>query len=87
MTTTTQLLEDVHGYGAARRVRFTARARARVSQLGLTADDVRYGLMQATALEREDTRFDVETTSRDGARLSLGLLFSDAYLLVTEVNL
>jgi hypothetical protein len=88
MTTTRQILEDVRGYGAARRVRLTGRAREQVSKLGLTTDDVRYGLMQATELEigGADGPYHVGTVTRDAAPVSATLLFWDAFLLVTEVR-
>jgi hypothetical protein len=86
MTIRTQVLEDVRGYGAARRVRLTTRAREQMSKLGFTADDVRYGLMQATAGKEGDARFHVETITRDVVRLSLIVFFADAYLVIVEVS-
>jgi hypothetical protein len=79
-----QVLEDIRGYAAARRVRVASHGRRRMSELGVTYDDLRYGLMNATECEQaEDGRWRVGSTDRSGDRMTVILLFWDGLLVVT----
>ena len=79
-------LEDIHDYAAARRFRVTSRARQRVSDLGLTYDDLRYGLMRATSCARSPgDRREVTTCQRSGDALAMIVAFRDG-LVITEVR-
>lgn len=79
-----EVIEDVRGYAAARRVRITRHGRDRMSTRGVTYEDLRYGLMNATACERmENGRWKVDSIDRSGDRLTAIILFWDGVLVVT----
>jgi hypothetical protein len=79
-----QVLEDIRGYASARRVRVTSHGRQRMSERGVTHDDLRYGLMNATECEQVETgRWKVESIDRSGDRLTVVILFWDGLLVVT----
>jgi hypothetical protein len=79
-----QVLEDIRGYAAARRVRVTSHGRRRMSERGVTYDDLRYGLMNATECEQaEQGRWKVDSIDRSGDRLTVVILFWDGLLVVT----
>lgn len=80
-------LEDIHGYATARRIRLASKARQRVSDLGLTYDDLRYGLMRTTSCTRSpgDRQEEVTTCQRSGDALAMIVAFRDG-LVITEVR-
>lgn len=80
------LLEDIQGYAAARRIRVASRARKRISDLGLTYDDLRYGLMRATSCTQSPgDRQEVTMYERSGDSLAMIVVFQDG-LLITEIR-
>lgn len=79
-----RVLEDIRGYAAARRVRLTSHGRRRMSERGVTHDDLRYALMNATACEEaENGRWKVHSMDRSGDPLTAVILFWDGVLVVT----
>ncbi len=79
-----KVLEDIRGYAAARRIRVQSHGRERMSERGVTYDDLRYGLMNATVCEQaENGRWKVDSIDRSGERLTAIILFWDGLLVVT----
>jgi hypothetical protein len=79
-----QVLEDIRGYAAARRICVASHGRNRMSERGVTYDDLRYGLMNATACEQaENGRWKVYSSDRSGDQLTAIILFRDGLLVVT----
>lgn len=79
-----QVLDDIRGYAAARRIRLQSHGRKRMSERGITYDDLRYGLMNATACEQvESGRWKVDSSDRSGDQLTVIILFWDGLLVVT----
>lgn len=82
--TSQQVLEDIRGYAAARRVRVSSHGRQRMNERRVTYDDLRYGLMNATACKQTETgRWRVDSVDRSGDRLTAVVLFWDGLLVVT----
>ena len=79
-----QVLEDIRGYAAARRIRVLSHGRKRMSERGVTYADLRYGLMNATTCEQvENGRWKVDSIDRSGDQLTAIILFLDGLLVVT----
>lgn len=79
-----EALDDIRGYAAARRIRLTSHGRDRMSTRGVTYEDLRYGLMNATTCEQtENGRWKVDSIDRSGDRLTAIILFWDGLLVVT----
>lgn len=82
--TNRQVLEDIRGYAAARRIRVTSHGRQRMSERGVTHADVRYGLARAKGCSEEGSgRWKVESTDMSGDQLTAIVLFWDGLLVVT----
>lgn len=79
-----QVLEMLHGYAGANRVRFTRHARQRMRERNATEDDVVHALKSATACVAQDHgRWKVPSVDIDGEALVAVVAIEDGALVVT----
>jgi hypothetical protein len=78
------VIRDIRGFAAARRVRVTSHGRRRMSERGVTYADLRHGLMNADDCEEgANGRWKVCTSDMSGDPLNVILFIQDGLLIVT----
>mgnify|MGYP001404377411 CR=1 FL=1 len=78
------VVRDIRGFAAARRVRVTSHGRKRMSERGVTYADLRHGLMSANDCEEgANGGWKVCTSDMSGDPLTVILFIQDGLLIVT----
>ena len=79
-----QALDDVHGYAAANRVRFSRHAWQRMDERGATEVDVLHALKTAAScVAQANGRWKVPSKDREGDDLVAVVAIEDGVLVVT----
>ena len=78
------VVRDIRGFAAARRVRVTSHGQRRMSERGVTYADLRHGLMNTTDCEEgANGRWKVCTTDMSEDPMTITLFIQDGLLIVT----
>ncbi|MEZ4310871.1 MAG: DUF4258 domain-containing protein [Polyangiaceae bacterium] len=81
---TQRVIEEVRGYAAARRIWVSSHGRQRMSERGVTYEDLRYALMNAESCEEGvNGRWKLCSNDMSGDPLTAVVVLQDGLILVT----
>lgn len=79
-----EALDAIHGYAAANRIEVSGHARKRMRQRGVSHNDLRHALANATGCRTQpEGRWRVEGADLDGDLLSAVVVIEDGVVVVT----